>query len=112
GRSLEQCCEDYCRLKGVHWWRGCRMRRFANVTLFFGAIVTLWQLMVASGRWSRMLLPSPLSVWEYLWSALLDGSLLEATAVMVRRPLTGYAIGLLIGLPLGLLISTSQTFTA
>jgi NitT/TauT family transport system permease protein len=86
------------------------MRRFANVTLFFAAIVTLWQLVVASGRWSPMLLPSPLSVWEYLWSALLDGSLLEATAVTVRRLLTGYAIGVLIGLPLGLLTSTSQFF--
>ena len=86
------------------------MRRFANVTLFFAAIVTLWLLMVASGRWSPMLLPSPLSVWEYLWSALLDGSLLEATAVTVRRLLTGYAIGVLIGLPLGLLTSTSQFF--
>jgi NitT/TauT family transport system permease protein len=86
------------------------MRRFANVTLFFAAIVTLWQLIVASGRWSPMLLPSPLSVWEYLWSALLDGSLLEATAVTVRRLLTGYAIGVLIGLPLGLLTSTSQFF--
>ena len=86
------------------------MRRFANVTLFFAAIVTLWQLMVASGRWSPMLLPSPLSVWEYLWSALLDGSLLEATAVTVRRLFTGYAIGVLIGLPLGLLTSTSQFF--
>ena len=86
------------------------MRRFANVTLFFAAIVTLWQLMVASGRWSPMLLPSPLSVWEYLWSALLDGSLLEATVVTVRRLLTGYAIGVLIGLPLGLLTSTSQFF--
>jgi len=86
------------------------MRRFANVTLFFAAIVTLWLLMVASGRWSPMLLPSPLSVWEYLWSALLDGSLLEATVVTVRRLLTGYAIGVLIGLPLGLLTSTSQFF--
>jgi NitT/TauT family transport system permease protein len=86
------------------------MRRFANVTLFFAAIVTLWQLVVASGRWSPMLLPSPLSVWEYLWSALLDGSLVEATAVTVRRLLTGYAIGVLIGLPLGLLTSTSQFF--
>ena len=86
------------------------MRRFANVTLFFAAIVTLWLLMVASGRWSPMLLPSPLSVWEYLWSAFLDGSLLEATVVTVRRLLTGYAIGVLIGLPLGLLTSTSQFF--
>jgi len=86
------------------------MKRIAIATFFFAAIVAVWQLMVASGRWSTMLLPSPVSVWEYLWSALLDGSLLEATAVTVRRLLTGYAIGVLIGLPLGLLTSTSQFF--
>jgi len=86
------------------------MKRIAIATLFFAAIAALWQLMVASGRWSPMLLPSPLSDSEYLWSALLDGSLLEATAVTVRRLFTGYAIGVLIGLPLGLLTSASQFF--
>src|SRR5215475_12380279 len=86
------------------------MRRIAAATLFFAAIVILWQVMVASGQWSPMLLPSPLSVSDYLRSAVLDGSLVEATVVTVRRLLTGYAIGVLIGLPLGLLTSTSQFF--
>jgi len=86
------------------------MRRIAVTTLFFAAIVALWQVMVANGRWSPMLQPSPLAVSDYLWSAMLDGSLLEAAAVTVRRLLTGYAIGVLIGMPLGLLTSTSQFF--
>jgi len=86
------------------------MRRIAVATLFFAAIVALWQVMVANGRWSPILLPSPLTVADYLWSAMLDGSLLEAAAVTVRRLLTGYAIGVLIGMPLGLLTSTSQFF--
>src|SRR5215475_15864890 len=79
------------------------MRRIAVATLFFATIVVLWQVMVVSGRWSPMLLPSPLSVSDYLW-----GALLEAAAVTVRRLLSGYAIGVLIGMPLGLLTSTSQ----
>jgi NitT/TauT family transport system permease protein len=86
------------------------MKRIGVATMFFAAIAGLWQLMVASGRWSPMLLPPPLSVMEYLWGALLDGSLIEAVTVTVRRLFTGYAIGVLIGLPLGLLISTSQFF--
>src|SRR5215475_475447 len=86
------------------------MRRIAVATLFFATIIVLWQVMVVSGRWSPILLPSPLTVADYLWSAMLDGSLLEAAAVTVRRLLTGYAIGVLIGLPLGLLTSTSQFF--
>jgi NitT/TauT family transport system permease protein len=84
------------------------MRRIAVTIIFFGVIIALWQ--VASERWSPMLLPSPLSVGDYLRSALLDGSLVDAAVVTVRRLLTGYAIGVLIGLPLGLLTSTSQFF--
>lgn len=84
------------------------MRRAAVTITFFAVIIALWQ--AASGRWSPMLLPSPLSVAEYLRSALLDGSLVEAAMVTLRRLLTGYAIGVLIGLPLGLLTSTSRFF--
>jgi NitT/TauT family transport system permease protein len=86
------------------------MRRFIIASLFFAALISLWQLMVLSGRWSPMLLPPPLSVAEYLWCALKDGSLVEATAVTMRRLLVGYLIGVAMGLPLGLLTSTSQFF--
>jgi NitT/TauT family transport system permease protein len=57
-----------------------------------------------------VLLPSPLSVADYLQAALLDGTLLESMGVTLRRLLAGYAIGLAIGLPLGLLLSTSHFF--
>jgi NitT/TauT family transport system permease protein len=86
------------------------MKRTLVAVAFFAALIGLWQLMVASGRWSPMLLPSPLSVAEYLWGALLDGTLAEAALVTVRRLLVGYIIGVAIGLPLGLLTSTSQVF--
>jgi len=45
-----------------------------------------------------VILPSPASVAEYLWSATLDGSLFEAMLVTVRRLLIGYFIGVAIGL--------------
>jgi NitT/TauT family transport system permease protein len=86
------------------------MRRIIVAILFFAGLTALWQLMVWSGRWSPMLLPSPLSVAEYLWGALNDGTLLEASLVTTRRLLVGYVIGVAIGLPLGLLTSTSQFF--
>jgi NitT/TauT family transport system permease protein len=53
-----------------------------------------------------VLLPGPAAVAEYLWDAAGDGSLLEAASVTLRRLLLGYAIGVAIGLPLGLLSST------
>ena len=83
------------------------MRRFAIASLFFAALLALWQLMVMSGRWSAVLLPSPWDVVLYLGEAVGNGSLQQATLVTIRRLLVGYAIGLMFGLPLGLLCSTS-----
>jgi NitT/TauT family transport system permease protein len=83
------------------------MSRVAIVSVFFAALFVLWQVAVMSGRWSAVLLPAPWDVLLYLRDALADGSLVEATAVTLRRLLLGYAIGLALGLPLGLLCSTS-----
>lgn len=86
------------------------MRRALVIAAFFLLLLGLWQLATLSGRWSAVLLPSPVMVGEYLWDALRDGSLTEAIEVTLRRLLIGYAIGVVIGLPLGLLTSTSEYF--
>jgi NitT/TauT family transport system permease protein len=83
------------------------MSRAAIASVFFAALFVLWQVAVMNGRWSAVLLPAPWDVLLYLRDALADGSLVEATAVTLRRLLLGYAIGLALGLPLGLLCSTS-----
>ena len=86
------------------------MKRAAVIVAFFGSLILIWQLAAMSGRWSPVLLPPPAAIADYLWGAMSDGSLLEATAVTLYRLLIGYAIGLLFGLPLGLLTSTSEYF--
>ena len=84
------------------------MKRVVDCIAVFLALAAVWELAVRSGRWSPVLLPSPISVAEYVWAALLDGTLLEATLVTLKRLLLGYAVGVLIGLPIGLLTSSSQ----
>jgi NitT/TauT family transport system permease protein len=86
------------------------MRRFAVAALFFVALVAAWQGMVLSGRWSPVLLPSPGTVGEYLWTSLWDGTLIEAIGVTLRRLLIRYTIGIVLGLPLGLLSSRFAFF--
>jgi NitT/TauT family transport system permease protein len=85
------------------------MKRALIALAFFAALIGIWELAVRSGRWSAVLLPSPLYVAEYIWFALLDGTLVESTWVTLKRLLVGYAAGVIIGLPLGLLTSTSET---
>jgi NitT/TauT family transport system permease protein len=84
------------------------MKRALVAAAFFAALVFVWWLAAASGRWSPVLLPSPRDVADYLVSAISDGTLIEATIVTARRLLLGYFLGLVIGLPLGLLTSASR----
>ncbi|HUT24881.1 MAG TPA: ABC transporter permease [Sumerlaeia bacterium] len=86
------------------------MKRVILAAGFFVLAILAWQLLVAANVWSAVLLPSPLSVARYLLGALADGSLLGAAWVTTRRLLAGYAIGLIIGLPLGLLTAQFQIF--
>lgn len=84
------------------------MKRAAVVALFFVALIWVWWTAVASGRWSPVLLPSPRDVADYLWASTLDGTLLAAVVVTMRRLLVGYALGVIIGLPVGLLMSANK----
>src|SRR4029077_14146897 len=82
---------------------GCRMKRFLLSALFFVALLSIWHLLVLAKVWSPVLLPDPISVWEYLKGAAEDGTLLQASLVTMRRLLSGWGGGGGVGLPLGLL---------
>ena len=84
------------------------MKRSLSAALFFLVLLLAWHLAVKAKIWSPVLLPSPGNVGLYLWGAAQDGSLWEATVVTMRRLLIGYALGIVIGLPLGLLTAASK----
>ena len=105
------------------------MRRFLNALLFFVALLALWHygrdFMVATKRWSPVLVPSPSEVFFFLANASgltelllhfhigssdslqfddsLNGVLLTSLWVTTKRLLLGYSAGVLLGVPLGLL---------
>ncbi|MGA3006714.1 MAG: ABC transporter permease [Opitutaceae bacterium] len=79
------------------------MKRASKILLFFAGLILVWQALYSAHLWSPVLMPSPLSVGRYLWGAVRDGTLGGATVVTLKRLLIGYAVGLVIGLPLGLL---------
>ncbi|HEY0369167.1 MAG TPA: ABC transporter permease [Chthoniobacterales bacterium] len=79
------------------------MKRFLHAALFFLALIAIWYGVYRAGLWSPVLLPSPQQVGAYLEHASQDGTLWHAIIITMRRLLLGYAIGLLGGLPLGLL---------
>ena len=79
------------------------MKRSFVVIAFFAFFLLAWEALVQMKVWSPVLVPSPFHVAGYIVGALRDGTLEHATVVTMRRLLIGYVLGLLFGLPLGLL---------
>jgi NitT/TauT family transport system permease protein len=70
--------------------------------------VGLWQVVVLSGWKPPWLLPSPATVFGELWKEFEAGSLLPAVAVTLRRAAIGYALAVLVGGAIGLLVVRSR----
>ena len=79
------------------------MKRLLTASVFFALLLAAWHWAYVRKFWSPVLFPSPESVARDLWEVARDGSLGEAAVVTLRRLLAGYAIGLLAGIPVGLL---------
>ena len=86
------------------------MKRFLLAAAFFALLLLLWDAAFRAKLWSPVLVPSPWQVATYLEGAIADGTLVKATVITMRRLLIGYFIGLLVGLPLGLLTASSRLF--
>src|SRR5207249_3653182 len=86
------------------------MKRFLLAAAFFAVLLLLWEAAFRARIWSPVLLPSPWQVASYLKNAAVDGTLAKATVITMRRLLAGYLIGLVVGLPLGLLTARWKLF--
>src|SRR4029450_6558783 len=86
------------------------MKRLLLAAAFFAVLLLLWEAAYRAKIWSPVLLPSPRQVVTYLGSAAADGTLFKATVITMRRLLVGYLIGLIMGLPLGLLTARWKLF--
>ena len=85
------------------------MRRFLVAFVFFAALLLAWWLVARAGIWSPLLVPSPGDVARRIAEMARDGSLGEALGVTARRLVIGYAIGVVVGLPLGFLTAKFKT---
>ena len=84
------------------------MRRFVSAAGFFVVLILIWQALYVyfvqhTHKWSPVIAPPPAKVAAYLKEAITDGTLWHATVTTMRRLVTGYLLGLVFGLPLGLL---------
>ena len=89
-----------------------RLRRIWSATWpkLAAALIGLgiWQLVVWSGWKPQYLLPGPGRVLGQLWHNLLFGDLGTAIATTMRRAATGYAVAVVLGTLLGLVVAQNR----
>lgn len=73
-----------------------------------GLLFVAWQLVVWSGWKPEYVLPGPRQVLSRLASDLVDGTILKAASVTMRRAAVGFAAALAVGLAVGLAVSSSS----
>ena len=79
------------------------MKRVLVVVVFFALLIAGWEALYRAKRWSPVLVPSPVTVGQYLIDSAKDGTMLQAAIVTMKRLLIGYVLSIIVGLPLGLL---------
>jgi NitT/TauT family transport system permease protein len=68
-------------------------------------LVVVWQLLWAAAFWPEFKLPAPVDVWAQIWQLVTTGKIIELFWVSVHRAVIGFAISLVIAVPLGLAIA-------
>jgi len=77
---------------------------------FYVLLVAAWEVVARLGIWPSYILPGPLQVIRSLADGVDNGSLPIAIAISLRRLLIGFAVSIIVGVPLGLLLGRSQVF--
>ncbi len=75
-------------------------------------VLAAWQLVVWTHWRTEFVLPSPVDVLERLWEDLGTVKLWNAIAITLRRGITGFALAIVIGVALGLLIARFRILRA
>lgn len=74
--------------------------------------VLAWQLLSVLGLIPERILPAPTTILAAGWEVLTDGTLAVALATSTQRVITGFLIGAVAGIGLGLLVGVSSFFDA
>jgi NitT/TauT family transport system permease protein len=82
--------------------------RLFRASLLLVALVALWEYGSRAAWWDAKIIPSPSAIGAYFLKGLHNGELLTACLVTMRRLLIGYFIGIIAGIPLGLLTARFQ----
>jgi len=84
------------------------MKRAVRYIIFYGFLFGVWFLLAKLKIWPPYLFPTPWGVWEELYGGFRDHTYFIAIAVSMKRVLIGYLISVVLGMILGLGISSNK----
>jgi NitT/TauT family transport system permease protein len=84
-------------------WPG-RATAWARRLVFYAVLIVAWNAVVSLGVWPSYVLPGPQAVLRSLLTAFGQGVLVSAAAVSLERIALGYALAVVLGTLLGLLL--------
>jgi NitT/TauT family transport system permease protein len=87
-----------------------RMAKAAAPLVTLVAILAAWSVATGPGGLPSYLLPAPSAVFAALWSGLVDGSYWPHIGFTALSTITGYVIGSVAAIVLGVLVAESRTF--
>ena len=89
------------------------MKRILTTIVFFLILIILWAALTGDllwlgigpeePLWNPYILPPPGVVAQYLWDNIVNLKLISAMGITLKRLFIGYVIGLVVGVPLGML---------
>ncbi len=87
-----------------------KVKAFVMPALGIFFLLVVWEVLARMEIWPEYVLPKASDVAKYLWDSTLSSDLPSAVWVTLKRLLLGYGIGLLVGIPLGLLCARVKFF--
>jgi NitT/TauT family transport system permease protein len=87
---------------------GQRTRTLIRGTLSLAVTAALYEAVARSGFFPAVLLPTIPTVAQTLFAMIADGSMIEHAAFTLYRVLFGFALAVVVGLPLGILMARFQ----
>jgi sulfonate transport system permease protein len=88
---------------GVGWRRV--LAAVAPPVLALVLLIVVWQALWAAAFWPEYQLPAPLAVWQVLEQSISGGDAFGVLWNSVHRAVLGFAAGVVIGTPLGLVVA-------
>src|SRR6202521_1499809 len=90
------------------WKRSTQMKKFAKQIIFYSVLLGIWALVAKLHIWPPYLFPPPWGVGHALWDGFADHSFWIGIAVTMKRMLIGYSLCVLLGMILGLAVSSNK----